>query len=380
VFGTTPLTYTLAASNAGPGAASSVSVSQTLPVGVVFGSVSGSGWTCGHSTGVVTCTRPTLTVGAASSITVRVTPGPAATVLTSSASISAEETDPNPANNSDTETTTVTAPLVWMQTRTKTVLADAGGFVASANVIYTLTLTNAGSAIQADNPGSELVDTLPSTVTLVSASATPGTAAANLPANAVTWNGSLASGGSATITIHATIQPTVALGTTISNQGTIYYDADGNGTNEATTLTDDPAAPGANDPTSFIVVSPAMDFHTLEPCRLLDTRAATGTFGGPALAAGGDRVFPLFGRCGIPTTARALSVNLTATQPTAQGNLRLYPAGTSLPLASSINYVAGQTRANNAIAPLNGLGELAVRCSQASGTAHLILDVNGYFE
>jgi len=47
---------------------------------------------------------------------------------------------------------------------------------------------------------------------------------------------------------------------------------------------------------------------------------------------------------------------------------------------SSINYVAGQTRANNAIAPLNGLGELAVRCSQASGTAHFILDVNGYFE
>jgi hypothetical protein len=47
---------------------------------------------------------------------------------------------------------------------------------------------------------------------------------------------------------------------------------------------------------------------------------------------------------------------------------------------SSINYVAGQTRANNAIASLNGLGELAIRCSQASGTAHFILDVNGYFE
>ncbi len=33
-----------------------------------------------------------------------------------------------------------------------------------------------------------------------------------------------------------------------------------------------------------------------------------------------------------------------------------------------------------AIVPLNGLGELAVRCAQASGTAHFILDVNGYFE
>jgi hypothetical protein len=113
----------------------------------------------------------------------------------------------------------------------------------------------------------------------------------------------------------------------------------------------------------------------------VDTRTADPTFGGPVLAPGGDRVFALVGpRCGIPSTARALSVNLTVTQPTAQGNLRLYPAGTPLPVASSVNYVAGQTRANNAIVPLNGLGELAVHCSQASGTAHFILDVNGYFE
>jgi len=123
-----------------------------------------------------------------------------------------------------------------------------------------------------------------------------------------------------------------------------------------------------------------MDFYTLPPCRLVDTRAAAGTFGGPALVAGADRVFPLFDRCGIPPTARALSVNLAVTQPTAGGNLRLYPAGTPLPLVSSVNYTAGKTRANNAIVALNGLGELAVRCAQASGTAHFILDVNGYFE
>jgi hypothetical protein len=44
----------------------------------------------------------------------------------------------------------------------------------------------------------------------------------------------------------------------------------------------------------------ALEFSTLTPCRLLDTRDAAGTFGGPALAAGADRVFPLFGRCGMP--------------------------------------------------------------------------------
>jgi hypothetical protein len=73
-------------------------------------------------------------------------------------------------------------------------------------------------------------------------------------------------------------------------------------------------------------------------------------------------------------------LNVTVTEATARGNLRLYPAGTQVPLASTINYGPGQTRANNAVATLNDLGELAVRCTQASGTAHVILDVTGYFE
>jgi uncharacterized repeat protein (TIGR01451 family) len=380
VIGSTPLTYTLAVSNAGPNAASSLSVSHTLPAGVVFGSAAGSGWTCGQSGGVVTCTRPSLSVGAAPDITVQVTPGPTATVLSALAIAQAAESDPNPANNSDIETTTVVAPYVSMGTRTKKVLADSGEFVVNEAVTYTIALANTGNVAQADDPGHELVDTLPSGLALVSASATSGAAAADLPTNTVSWDGSLASGGSVTIAIHATIRPTVALGATITNQATVSYDADANGTHEATTLTDDPDQPGASDPTSFVVASAATDFYTLTPCRLVDTRNAVGTYGGPALVAGGDRVLPLSGQCDIPPTARALSVNLTVSQPTANGNLRLYPAGTPLPPTSAINYVAGQTRANNAIAPLNGLGELAIRCSQASVTAHFILDVNGYFE
>jgi uncharacterized repeat protein (TIGR01451 family) len=261
-----------------------------------------------------------------------------------------------------------------------TAIADSGELVVDGGVTYTLTLTNAGSSPQGDNPGHEIEDTLPASLALVSASATSGTANADLASNTVSWDGSLASGGSVTITVHATIGPRVALGATIANQATVSYDADGDGTNEATTVTDDPAAAGPNDPTSFVVVSPTMSFYTLAPCRLLDTRNAVGTYGGPALAAGGDRVFPLRGQCDVPATARALSVNLTVTQSTANGNLRLYAAGTPLPGVSTINYVAGQTRANDAVAPLNGLGELAVRCSQAAGTAHVILDVNGYFE
>jgi Beta-propeller repeat len=122
------------------------------------------------------------------------------------------------------------------------------------------------------------------------------------------------------------------------------------------------------------------EFFTLPPCRVVDTRGAPGPYGGPALAAGGDRVFTVAGQCGVPASARAIAVNLTVTAPGATGNLRLYPAGSALPLVSSINYSTGQTRGNNAIVPLSPAGGLAVRCTQASGTTHLILDVSGYFE
>ena len=73
-------------------------------------------------------------------------------------------------------------------------------------------------------------------------------------------------------------------------------------------------------------------------------------------------------------------LNVTAAEATAQEFLTIYEAGTSLPNTSSISYRAGQTRANNAIVALDPLGRLTVRCSQASGTAHVILDVSGFFE
>jgi hypothetical protein len=63
---------------------------------------------------------------------------------------------------------------------------------------------------------------------------------------------------------------------------------------------------------------------------------------------------------------------------TAPGYITLYPDGTPLPLASHLNYSAGQTRANNAIVSLGPAGDLAVYC--ALGSTDLIIDVTGYFE
>jgi hypothetical protein len=120
-------------------------------------------------------------------------------------------------------------------------------------------------------------------------------------------------------------------------------------------------------------------FFPLAPCRVIDTRAPNGPLGGPALAAGEDRAFSVVDVCGIPSTATALSVNVAVAGGTVAGNVRLHPGGTGVPLVSSINYSGGQTRSNNAIVPLSATGELAAFVGAASGTVHLILDVNGYF-
>jgi len=127
--------------------------------------------------------------------------------------------------------------------------------------------------------------------------------------------------------------------------------------------------------------SPAA-YYTIAPCRAVDTRNASAPLGGPTLTCSPaplPRSFPLGGACGVPVTARAVSYNVAVTQPTAAGHLRLFPAGGHMPSTSSINYVANATRGNNGIVLL-GTGYLNVSCHQSSGTAHVIIDVNGYFE
>jgi 6-phosphogluconolactonase (cycloisomerase 2 family) len=128
-----------------------------------------------------------------------------------------------------------------------------------------------------------------------------------------------------------------------------------------------------------VVPPPGLRFYTLTPCRVIDTRNAISPYGGPPLAGGTARTFVFLGQCGLPATAKAVSLNVTVTQPTAEGYLRLYPGNASLPSTSTINYRAGQTRANNAISGLGTSGDLAVHCDQL-GNVQLIVDINGYFQ
>jgi hypothetical protein len=135
-----------------------------------------------------------------------------------------------------------------------------------------------------------------------------------------------------------------------------------------------------NTATAVTLLERSLRFHTVSPCRVVDTRGAAGPVGAPALAAGASRAFLLVGRCGIPSTAWAVSVNVTVTGATGAGNLRVYPGGTPVAPASTLNYAAGQTRANSATVSLGPAGDVSVYCGQATGTTGFILDVNGYFE
>jgi hypothetical protein len=145
------------------------------------------------------------------------------------------------------------------------------------------------------------------------------------------------------------------------------------------TLTLPPVVTPTATPTLTPTAPSAAGYFTLTPCRVADTRGPAGPYGAPPLQAGGIRTFPLVGRCGIPETASAVALNLTVTGPTALGHLIVFPLGSPLPASSTLNYRAGQTRANNAIVPLGTGGAIAVACGQSSGTTDFIIDVNGYF-
>ncbi len=265
------VTYTITASNAGPSNAAGATVADTFPASLTCT------WTC-LGAGGGTCTASgagningtvNLPAGASVTYTASCNVAAAATgTVSNTATVTAPAgvTDPTPGNNSATDTDTITQPLGATVTGTKTV--SGGPYAVGGTVTYTVTLHNSGAGAQADNPGNEFTDILPGGLTLVSATASSGAAAANTGSNTVTWNGAIPAGGSVTITITATILASAA-GETVSNQGSISYDSDGNGTNDATAVTDDPGVGGPADPTNFTVAATSAPIPTLSTLGLL---------------------------------------------------------------------------------------------------------------
>jgi hypothetical protein len=124
----------------------------------------------------------------------------------------------------------------------------------------------------------------------------------------------------------------------------------------------------------------ADDFYTVPPCRAVDTRDPDGAFGGPVLSSGATRLFTLAGRCGVPAGADAVALNVTAINATGSGSLTLFPGDEAAPATSSINFSAGQNRANNAMIKLSDSGTLGVKPAVGgNGQVQVTLDVVGYF-
>ncbi len=279
------ITYTITAANAGPSAATSTAVSDTLPANTTFVSLaSPAGWACTTPAvgagGTVTCTNASLASGGSAVFTLVVQVAAATaqgTVISNTAAVASTTSDPSTANNSATATSTVNAPTAITGTKTAT-----GPFTPGGVFTYTIVLRNNSGGNQADNPGNEFTDVLPASLELVSASSTTGTAVANVGTRTVTWNGAIAAGASVTITITARIPATTAEATVISNQGTFAFDADANGSNESSGVTDNPATPAGGDATTFAVgggVGSGVAVPTLSPALLAFLALLLATIG-----------------------------------------------------------------------------------------------------
>jgi len=78
----------------------------------------------------------------------------------------------------------------------------------------------------------------------------------------------------------------------------------------------------------------------------------------------------------IPASSRAVSLNLTVVSPATGGYLTVWPCDVDKPLASNVNFSAGQVVANGVVAPVSATGEV---CVFASTETDLVVDLAGWF-
>src|SRR6185369_4025281 len=85
----------------------------------------------------------------------------------------------------------------------------------------------------------------------------------------------------------------------------------------------------------------------------------------------------------VPDAAvEAVVLNVTATAPSAAGWLTLFPKGATLPTASNLNFLAGQTVPNLVVVKVGTGGAVSINNTggnPAAGTVHVVADVVGYY-
>lgn len=132
------------------------------------------------------------------------------------------------------------------------------------------------------------------------------------------------------------------------------------------------------------VVSPAplpgSVYFPSTPARILDTRDGNGVPGGATgqLGTNGTLDLQVTGRGNVPSNATAVVLNVTAADsPGPDSFLTVYPSGTARPLASNLNFVAGQTVPNLVIAKIGSGGRVSI--FNNLGSTVVVADVQGWF-
>lgn len=191
------LTYTLMVANAGPHAATSVVLTDSLPAGATFVPATASQGTC-TGTSTVACSLGTIGSGGSATVTIKVRPASAGT-LTNQATVTADEIDPNPGNNAATAMTTVNPAADLSVTQTDSPDPASVG----QNLSYTIRVGNSGSPAT----GVTLTDNLPKNAGFGSATTSQGSCSAKPEKRLVTCAlGNLSGGATATVTI--VVKPT----------------------------------------------------------------------------------------------------------------------------------------------------------------------------
>jgi hypothetical protein len=117
-------------------------------------------------------------------------------------------------------------------------------------------------------------------------------------------------------------------------------------------------------------------FVSLTPCRIADSRS------GPAIAAGTTTSYRVQGNCGVPPGAGGAVVNLTIVGAQGAGHATMRPAGAVVGQTSIVNFTFGQTIANATpvgLASVTGLSDPDLEVDLRVSSAHIVVDVLGYF-
>lgn len=118
----------------------------------------------------------------------------------------------------------------------------------------------------------------------------------------------------------------------------------------------------------------AGEYIPVTSTRLMDTRTSGG-----ALAAGETRNVTVTGVAGVPTSGvSAVSLTIGGTGATADTFFTAFAAGATRPGISQLNVPNGVSASNAAIVPVGANGQVSVY--NYTGSAHLIVDINGYYD